>query len=123
MTNSVGVSRSIDLVAQHQAEQELALEWRSAWWRVLVPATLAVVSLVFSFLTVPVWLYERTGAVGGEFGVALSGFGAVSTLVVAFRTAQVRPLSRLEKILVGGAALWLIGGLAFAVLLKTIGGW
>jgi hypothetical protein len=122
MSNSAAVP-SIDPAAKVQVDHEMSLEWRSARWRLAVPATLGVLSLVLAFVQMPVALYEKFGAAGGEFGVYLSLFGALATAVVAVRTAQVRPLERFEKVLVGGAALWLLCGVVVAVLLGTIGGW
>lgn len=122
MSNSTAVP-SIDSAVQQQVDQEMSLEWRSAPWRVVIPATLAAVSLVLFFVPMPIVIYEMVGAAGGDFAFYLSQFGAFATLVVAFRTAQVRPLWRLEEALVTAATLWMLCGVAFAVLLGTIGDW
>jgi hypothetical protein len=109
MANSVGVPRSIDIATQRSADRELSLEWRSARWRVVVPAGLAAVSLLFSQLSMPEWLYQVIGAPGGTFAVYLSRFSALLTVVVAWRTAQARALLGFEQVLVGGAVVWLVG--------------
>ncbi len=108
MTNSVGVPRSIDSAIQRTVEHELSLEWRSARWRLLVPAGLAAISLVFSFLCMPEFMYNVIGAPGQKFGLYLSRFAALLTVVVAWRTVQARTLLRFEKTLVAGAVVWLL---------------
>ncbi len=124
MTNSVGVPRSIDSAVQQSVEHELSLEWRSARWRLLIPAGLAAISLVSSFLCMPEFMYDVIGAPGQKFGLSLSWFAAFLTVVVAWRTAQARPLVQFEKVLVGGALVWLLPGcvklglVVFAALLR-----
>ena len=124
MANSVGVPRSIDIAVQRDAERELSLEWRSARWRLLVPAGLAAISLLCSRLHMPQAIYDIVGAPGQNFGVYLSQFAAFLTVVVAWRTAQARPLQRFEKVFVGGALLWFLPGgvklgiVVFAALLR-----
>lgn len=122
MSNSAAVP-SIDITAKVQVDQEMALEWRRAWWRVVIPATLGVLALVLACLPMPLVLYEAVGTPGADFAVCLSQFGAFATVVVAFRTAQVRPLMLFEKVLVGSAAVWMLCGALFAVLLGVLGGW